>query len=677
MAVNHQESPLIPAHVQLPEITLKAVILGIILAIILAASNSYLALKVGVTVAASIPASVIALVIFRFFKQSNVLEINLVQTAASAGEGLAAAVTFILPSLLILGYWSGFQFWQTASITILGGILGVCFCVPLRRILLQQISLPFPEGTAVGNVLKASTEAGAHLVKLIQGGVVGGIMVLCQTGFQIMAGFLPLWFRNGNVLMGITVGFDPTLIGAGYIIGMDAGSALFFAMILGWILGVPLLCLFYGMPTGATPYAAVIHLWSEKIRYIGVGTMIVGGIWTLITLFKIMVKGVILSLESFKALSKNKMITVLRTESDIPLKYVVLSVILVLILCFFLIMYNQLSAQVPVSFAAMLLFSLMGVTAILILGFFTSLICGYLVGLIGSTNTPLSGVMIINLLLMALFLFPVLANNMDMTVLINQKTVIAMVIFILALIGTSAAITNDNIQDLKAGLMVGATPWKQQVMMLLGLFVSSLTIAPIMQLLFQAYGIGGVYPHAGMNPSQMLPSPQAALLTSLAQAIIGHNLPQSMLMIGMGVGIVCVFIDIYLKRQGKHLAILAVGLGIYLPPEIITPTVFGALIHYFATKRLKQKIAKEPKERQKILQKESYERGTLLACGLVAGSALTGVMLAIPFVLKGSSDALSLVSSQFKPVAEVLGILVPIILSVWLFRVTVKLKNNG
>jgi len=667
---NHDEPPLIPPHTIVPEITLKAVILGIILAIILGASNAYLALKVGTTVAASIPASVIALAVFRFFKQSNVLETNLVQTAASAGEALASSVTFIMPALLILGYWSGFKFWETASITILGGVLGVCFCVPLRRVLLEQSTLPFPEGTAVGNVLKATTEAGAQMLKLIQGGLVGGGIVLCQTGFQIVGGNLPMWFRAGNILAGITIGFDPTLIGAGYIIGMGAGLALFFAMLLGWILGVPLLCLFYGLPAGDTPYAQVMHLWSEKIRYIGVGTMIVGGIWTLVTLFKIMVRGVVLSFHSFKAMSSAHPISILRTESDIPLKYVLLGMVSVLILCFLLITYNQMQAHLPVSFHVIMLFSLMGTAAVFVLGFFSSLVCGYLVGLIGSTNTPLSGVMIINLLLMALFLFPILMDNMDMTLLVNQKTLIAMVIFILALIGTAAAITNDNIQDLKAGVMVGATPWKQQVMMLLGIFVSSLAIAPIMQLLFQAYGIGGVFPHGGMNPSQMLPSPQAALLASLAQSIIGHHLPQSMLIIGMGVGILCIFIDLYLKTKGKRLAILAVGLGIYLPPEIISPTVCGALIHFFASRQFSKKIAHLTEKEKKSQLKASYERGTLLACGLVAGSALMGVMIAIPFVLKGSSDALRLVSSEFKPIAQLLGVGVPVILGVWLFRIT-------
>lgn len=675
MEINNNEGPLISPNQFLPEITLKALILGIILAVILGASNAYLALKVGTTVAASIPASVIALAVFRLFKHSNVLETNLVQTSASAGEGLAAAVTFIMPSLLIIGYWDGFSFWETAAITMLGGSLGVLFSIPLRRILLNQLTLPFPEGTAVGKLLTASTAPGAQLKKLIQGGVVGGVIVLFQTGFQVIANSLPLWFKSNKVLFGITLGFDPTLIGAGYIIGINAAIALSLGMFLCWIIGVPVLSLIYGLPPGDTTYDQVMMFWNTKIRYLGVGTMIVGGIWTMITLSKTILKGLMVGLHSLKTMSKSKLL-VPRTERDVPTSLVLGGILLLLILCLCFISFILINSGLPLTKSTVINFTLMSGLTLVVLGFFSALVCGYLVGLIGSTNTPVSGAMIVNLLIMSAILFPILLNNVDLTIIQNQHTVIAMVIFVLSMIGASAVITMENIQDLKAGQMVGSTPWKQQLMLLVGVLAAALAIAPIMQLLFQAYGIGGVYPRPGMNPSQMLSAPQAALITSLAKGIVGHNLPWPTLIAGIVIGLFAILIDMYVKRYGKSCAVLAVGLGIYLPPEIITTTIFGGVIHYFAKKAFDKRIQNQPLSAQKALSKDSYERGTLLACGLVAGSSLMGVFLAVPFVLEGSSDALRLVSDQFIPVAEVLGFIMAALLGVWLFRVTTRVESK-
>lgn len=665
------DAPLISAETSLPELTLKAVVLGIILTIVLAASNAYLALKVGTTVAASIPASVLALGVFRFFRRSNVLETNLVQTSASAGEGLAAAVTFILPALIILGYWAAFKFWQTAIITILGGVLGVFFSVPLRRVLLAQAALPFPEGTAVGNVLRASTAVGSRLKRLIQGGLVGGVIVLFQTGFEAVASYLPLWIKSGKELMGITLGFDPTLIGAGYIIGINANMALFFGMVLCWVFGVPILCYFYGLPAGDNSYDQVMNLWDSHIRYIGVGTMISGGIWTLLIMLKPVSTALMSSYRSFKKFSVTGQVE-LRTERDISMKYMLIGTALILILSFFFIANNLFSSEWSLSWPAIFNISLISILAILILGFFSAVICGYLVGLIGSTNTPLSGIMIINVLILSMILLPLITHQVDLHVVAYQHAAIAIIIFVIALIGCAATITIENIQDLKAGRMVGATPWKQQLMMILGVVVSSIVIAPILQLLFQAYGIGGVYPHPGMNPAQMLSAPQAALLTSLAKGVVGHDLPWPMLNTGLIIGVFCIFIDEYLKTKGKHLAVLAVGLGIYLPPEVITPCVLGGLIHYFTTKTVARKTKTLPVTEQKEVARAMSERGILLACGLVAGSALMGVILAIPFVIKSSSDALRIVSDSFLPIANGLGVVITVLLCVWLYRVTCR-----
>lgn len=671
--LKNSNAPLIPPEQNLPEFTIKVIILSIILAVLLGASNAYLALKVGNTVAASIPAAVISLAIFRLFKRSNVLENNLVQTAASAGEGLAAAVTFILPALLILNFWTSFNFVQTVVITMTGGILGVVFSVPLRKTLLGLKALTFPEGTAIGNVLKASASAGTRIKDLLLGGLAGGLLTFAQTGLQIISSYFPLWSKVDNTLFGITLGFDPVLIGAGYIIGIVASVAMFVGLIIVWIFGVPLLCHYYGMPAGSDNYDRVMSLWSHHIRYIGVGTMMVAGVWTLLGLIKPIVKALIAARTSVKNLEYKTQ--VIRTERDLPLRLLFSIGSLILILVFFIVLYALKNGGLHLPLEMVLGLSGISVLAVLVLGFLSALICGYLVGLIGSTNTPLSGILIINVLILSLIFFPLLRLHADLSVHFNQQMAIAIVILIATMIGTAAVITNENIQDLKAGQMVGATPWKQQTMMMIGVIVSSIAIAPVLQLLFHAYGIGGVFPHPGMNPAQMLPAPQAGLMAALASGVIAHNLPWDMLLIGMIIAVFGIIIDEIVKRRGHRLPVLAIGLGIYLPPEIILPSVFGGFIHYLTSKRLKKNLQKVPSNIQKTTEAAIREKSTLLACGLVAGASLMGVFLAIPFVIKGSADALKIVSDNFIPIANILGLVITLGLGFWLYRAGSKVTK--
>lgn len=670
----HHDASLGASEKSFAEITIKAIVLAIILAILLSASNAYLALKMGTTVAASIPAAVVAIGVFRLFRKSSVLESNLVQTAASAGEGLAAATTFILPALIILKFWTSFNFWQTALITILGGILGVLFSVPLRRVLLNLKSLSFPEGTAIGNVLKASTTVGTHIKYLFRGGIAGAFIAFSQTGFEFVSTYMPLWIKRDNFLFGTTLGFDPTLLGAGYIIGINANIALLLGTILCWLIGVPVLCLIYGLPTGSDHYDMVMNLWDQHIRYIGVGTMLVAGVWTLLTLFKPMTDGLSTAIRGMRSAHYQSQ-RVLRTEKDIPIRIVLWGIAAILLLTAVLVFFSIDKSGLMLSGHLTLVMTIICIAAILILGFLSSLVCGYLVGLIGSTNTPISGILIINVLIMSLILFPLIGTQINLNFHFNQQAAIAVVIFVVTIIGTAATITNENIQDLKAGKMVGATPWKQQTMMIIGVIVSAIAIAPVLNLLFHAYGMGGVFPHPGMNPAQMLPAPQAGLLAALAQGVIGHSLPWNMFITGMLIAVACIVVNFFTRHRGFHLAVLAVGLGIYLPPEIILPTVFGGFIHYFATRKLAKQTADLPETKQKTIFNEISERGMLLACGLVAGSALMGVVLAIPFVIEGNSDALKIVSDNFTPIANILGAIVMVIILAWLYRVGTKIKK--
>lgn len=330
---NHNDAPLIPASVSLPEITLRVFVLGTLLTVILAAANAYLGLKVGQTISASIPAAIISMSVLRFFKHSNVLENNMVQTMASVGEALTAGVAFILPALIILHAWEGFYYWQTVIISLLGGILGVLFTIPLRRALLMDKTLRYPEGVAISNVLKASadkekTDMGA----LTRGGIVGAVISLFQAGFQILTDNFQFWVKGDHFVYGFGLGLSPALIAAGFIVGINIALSMLLGVVIGWLLGVPVLTWIYGMTPGATdPYAIAIDMWHSHIRYIGVGTMLIGGLWTLITLIKPIAKSLSASFVTLRQMKKTGVDTSLRTERDIPIHYVFWSVLLILI----------------------------------------------------------------------------------------------------------------------------------------------------------------------------------------------------------------------------------------------------------------------------------------------------------------------------------------------------------
>lgn len=658
-----------------PEITLKALILSIILTILLAASNAYLGLKVGVTVAASIPAAVISLAVFRFFKNSSVLESNLVQTSASAGESIACATVFVLPALLIVHFWQTFPYWECVLLLLLGGLLGVLFSVPLRRPLLNLKNLTFPEGTAIGNVLKVKAQGDGEIKQLAQGGIVSAIIALCQTGFKLITDHLPLWFSSGKTLFGYSLGFNPVLVGAGYIIGINASIALAIGSICGWIIGVPIMSHIYPATAGGNAEDLVMTLWSHHIRYMGVGTLLVAGVWTLCLLSKMILNGLVVAVKALKASNRSTTQFNAMTERDLPTKWVVTGIVLGLIILFALFIASIKINHLPASSSFTILLSLLSVAYVLILGFITALVGGYLVGLIGSTCTPLSGLIILNILFFSVILFPFAAFGIDLTIHLNQQIISALIIMIVGIISAITVVTLENIQDLKAGQMVGATPWKQQIMMAIGVLVSALVVPVIMNLLFHAYGMGGVAPHPGMDPDQMLPAPQASLVAALSQAFINHTIPWHIIGVGALIGLAGVILDIYLRtRFNKTISVLAIGLGIYLPPELASALMIGGLISYFGQRRLNKKLQTIPTSEQPHVKMMAHQRSLLLACGYVAGAALVGVILAVPFIIMGSSDALRLVSDRFNGIANLLGLIGLIGLSFWLYKITIKTK---
>lgn len=661
----------------LPEITVKAVILSIILAVVLAAANAYLGLKVGITISASIPAAVISMGILRLFKTSNILENNIVQTAASAGEALVAGVIFILPALMILQFWHDFNYWETTLVAMIGGSLGVLFSIPLRRVLLADQSLRFPEGTAIGQVLKVSSQGKAGLKDLVKGGAIGSAISLFQAGFKVIADGAQLWFKAGNsFVFGLGTGFEPALLAAGYIVGISVAMSTFVGVIIGWIFGIPILSHIEGLDITKDATTIAIHIWKTDIRYIGVGTMLIGGIWTLITLIKPILEGLSSSFDSVRTMRASGYLSLPHTERDIPIHYALVALaILVIPLTFLFYHFTgyvglQLTTGTQISVVAMgVLFTLFG-------GFIFASICGYFAGLVGSSNNPISGLAMSALLLSSLILLGLFTlANVPLITSVEKLAAAAFVVFLTTAVLTAAAITNDTIQDLKAGQIVGATPWKQQVMLILGTLVSALVVPPILELLFSAYGIGSVFPRPGMDPSQALSAPQAMLMATLAQGVFAHNLPWPMLITGALIAVACIITDTLLKKRNLRLPVLAVGLGIYLPLGVSMPLVFGGILSFIVERSLNKRYAEE-KEDDHSQANQGRQRGLVAACGIVAGASLMGVVLAIPFTLAKSTDVLRLVPENFAPFANILGVVATAAVLYWLYAVVCRRKNH-
>jgi putative OPT family oligopeptide transporter len=657
------------------EISFRAILLAILLAVILAAANAYLGLKVGLTISASIPAAILSMGILRFFKNSSILESNIVQTGASAGEALVAGTAFILPALIILHYWQHFDYWQTVIISLTGGILGILFSIPLRRVLLADPSLRFPEGTAIGQVLKISQEdTKGNLKELIQGGLLGAFVALFQSGFQIISNNFSLWFKAENkFIFGFTFGFEPALLAAGYIVGIGVALSTLLGVTIGWVIGVPIFSYLHPltMVTHQSASSLATSIWQSSIRPIGVGTMLVGGLWTMVLLIKPIIKGVHSSFVSLRTIKESGYTSLPKHERDIPINYT-LTLLGILILPLAYILFSFINhPALGLSTSIQIVTLLIGVVFILITGFFFSSLCGYFAGLIGSSQSPISGVSLSVLLFASLTLLAIFnwapGFTHDTKHLLEGE---GLAVIIGTLVSSSCAITNDTIQDLKAGQIVGATPWKQQVILILGVVVSALIIAPTLELLFNAYGIGGISPPGRhMDPAQMLSAPQATLMASLVAGAFKHNLPWSLISIGFVVAIFCIIIDRILQRRGMRLPVLAVGIGIYLPLDTSSALILGGLASYFVERTL---IKQHPIQTKNSADNAARQRGLTLACGLVAGACLMGVVLAIPFTLAESTDVLRLMPEHLILLASLLGGLSTLGILGWIYRTVCK-----
>lgn len=663
-----QPEPFISAEQNLPEITIKGTILAILLTIILASANAFLGLKVGLTVSASIPAAVISMGVLRFFKKSNVLENNIVQTCASAGEALTAGISFTLPALIVIRYWNHFDYLSSFIIAAVGGTLGVLFSIPLRRVLLSEPTLRFPEGTAIGKVLMASSSGTQALMNLILGSSVGAVIALCQTGFKLLSDNLQVWFKIDNTVVGGGLGFTPALIGAGYIIGINVALSIFLGVILGWIIGVPVLTYVYGIPAHMAMSDVAMQMWGDHIRYIGLGTMMIGGFWAIVSLIKPVTSGIKASINSVKHTKLHGSSHILRTDKDLSIVLVFWLIALLIIPMYFLTSHFTFSSVLDLNFWKVHVLTGTSILLIITLGFCLASICGYFAGLVGSSANPLSSMALISLIIVSFIVLLFIQGQADV---LSQNArgiaAAAVAIMVTAVIAAAASICNDTVQDLKAGQMVGATPWKQQAMLILGVIIASLCIPLILQLLFDAYGLAGVMPHANMDPSQMLLAPQAGLMAAIVQGIFTHDMAWNMLLIGAVIAVIVLVIDAKLQKRELRLPVLAVGIGIYLPASTSMALVIGGVLSFIVERGLHRKHEATSQE-----YRLAHQSGLMLACGLVAGAAVMGVILAIPFAIKGSADVLSLMPTQYASLAGYLSLVITLLLCAWFWHRIVK-----
>lgn len=644
-----------------PELTLRSVLLAILLAMLLAMSNAYLALRLGILTSASIPAAIISMGVLRFFKNATILENNAVQTAASAGEAVAGGIVYTIPALVIIGYWHEFSYFTNFFIAVCGGVLGVLFSIPLRRVLVNEPILKFPEGRAIAEVLKSTREK-VGIREIVLGGSIGAGLEVLQMGFKLIASNWSYWFVAKRALFGLGAGFSSTMIGAGYLVGYEMALSIFLGAVVSWLIVLPIMSCFYpDIVLHQPPKEAVVLLWNSQMRYVGIGAMLCAGTWTFIQLIRPLLSSMRLSFSAFFGKNHDKRLLP-PTDRDIPMPFIVIGVFVMaaLLFLFFQFVFPLEQAGLDGSYAPSLVFSM--VLYVLVIGFLFSVITAYFSGMVGVTASPGSSIVIAGILFAAWLLLSLINKVVPLPLSPGQiKAAEAMTIIIGSVVTGIAAIANDNTQDLKVGQLVGATPWKQQVMLLIGVVVSSMVIPPVMQLLFNVYGIAGVMPHEGMDVSQSLPAPTAALLAAVTEAVFSHSLPWIMILIGA----LIIFIIIYCNRLFKihhyiQISILGAAIGMYLPLSSSIPLFFGGMMAKFVDWCLYKKTL------DKTTINQHRQIGTLIACGLVAGSALMDVFLAIPFSLLRSPDALRLVGASWETPSVLLGLLTLLLLTAWI-----------
>jgi uncharacterized oligopeptide transporter (OPT) family protein len=708
------------------ELTVRVLFFGIVLSMVLSAANAYLGLFAGMTVSAAIPAAVIALGIMRFFRSSTIQECNLIGTCASAGESLAAGVIFTLPALLLLGFWDQFSYFWVALIAGFGGLLGVLFTIPLRRSLIIEQKLQFPEGVATAKVLETGRTDASGVWYIVKAAVAGGL-------FKVGANAIGLWpeIMQGAIRVRGSIAYfgsnlSPALLSVGYIVGLNIAILIFVGGAANWLVTIPIVAaqdewpvyqlegdtvnpegwnvfpLAYGSidpnagdveiiaaqkrnaeieaklgaPVAALEYAG--RIWSQRTRYIGVGGMLIGGLWTIFHMRKSLISGVASGLRAYRQI-RDGQADIERTERDLPMHWIIFLIIGSVIPLF--LVYQHFVQQIPISLVMALV--------MLLTGFLFAAVAGYMAGLVGSSNNPISGVTISTVLVSALLLC-LLMGVMEIGgpkglglwewckavfaagMRVGAQKGPAAAVIIGAVVCCAAAIAGDVMQDLKCGRLVGTTPWKQQLMEMLGTGAAALIIGPVLILLQNAYGFAGM---EGAGP-KALSSPQANLMASVAKGVFQGGLPWMYFGIGMGVAVLIIALDVYLQARGYpfRTPVLAVAIGFYLPFQLSVPIFIGGLVslgvkHYHKSRRSETREVEA-----------SDRRGLLMASGLITGEALMGILVAIPIVVLKQFDIELPIIEHFTghlmPFGSIVGVVLLAFVTLWLFLTTIRSRQN-
>jgi putative OPT family oligopeptide transporter len=636
-----------------PQLTARAIVLAIVLAMILAAANTYLGLFAGMTIASAIPAAVVSMAVLRMLGGGGILENNIVQTGGSAGASLASGVIFTIPALVILGFWDDFDFLWVVAIAALGGILGVLFSVPLRRSLIVDQGLAFPEGKAAAEVLKTG-ENPAQSVKILGGAALGGglVKLAAASGLGLIPDTAAVAAYFGRSIAYFGTNLSPALLAVGYIVGLNVGAVVLLGGVISWNIAIPLYAAFGldGNPELASAVAgldaenAAGVLWSRQIRYLGVGAMLIGGLWALVSLRKSLLSGIKSGLAATRAGARA---TVAHTEQDLPMKAVLIGIVLFTLPL--LVLYQNIVGSFAVSVPMTII--------MIVAGFLFCSVSAYMAGLVGTSNNPVSGITIGTILFSAAVLLVLMGPN--------SATGPVAAIMIGAVVCCAACIAGDNLQDLKCGYIVGATPWRQQLMLAIGALASALVMAPVLNLLASAYGIG--IP-TETHPDPLI-APQATLMASVARGLFGGSLPWPTIGVGVAIGVATIVVDEVLKAKGAkfRVPVLAAAVGIYLPLELSVPIFIGGLLAWACERTLKANgRVTTPEDAERRARK-----GMLFAAGVITGEALMGIVIAIPIVLAGRADVLALPAAYrigaMAP-GEWVGIAVLALLAYWLYR---------
>src|SRR5438105_5735995 len=590
--------------------------------------------------------------ILRAFRDATVQENNIVQTVASAA-GTLSSIIFVLPGLIMIGWWTGFPFWISFAICALGGILGVMYSIPLRRALVTTSDLPYPEGVACAEVLKVGSspdkEVGGHasdvergragLLAVVWGSIVSAVFAVV-VATQVFAADVAQTFRIGR--KGAVSGFDFSLsfllLAIGHLVGLSVGIAMLIGAVIGWGWGVPH---YSGLAQDVTTAAGALaqSTWSHKVRFVGAGAIGVSAIWTLLKLVKPVASGLASAMAASRARKAGKSDTLPITERDIPIGIVGLVTLVCMLPIGWLLGYFGTSSGLGAHLPTLIIG---GVTYIVWMSFFVSAVCGYMAGLIGSSNSPLSGIGIFVVIGAAL----VLAIGVKPSVGRDAgKALIAFALFTTAVVFNVAAIANNNLKDLKTGQLVDATPWKQQVALVIGVIAGAFVIPPVLDLVNHAYGFVGA-PGADLRPHP-LPAPQAGLISSLGKGVISGDIDWSLIRIGGMIGVGIILLDESLRRTTKHMHVppLAVGLGIYLPTQSTLMIVVGAIVGWFYDRR----ADRTPKPAA------TKQLGVLLASGLIVGEGILGVVISALVVFSGKDFPLSLVGPAYEKAGIIIG----------------------